>query len=237
MNQPIFNTRGEAFLYLGNKILTEGISRGYSEKSDQTTEAIFNVSIGIKDYTINDFPEWRKYSEEYMKTEILYYFTGDNKTGIMNKYKLWKQITNKLGLNWNNYGWHMRLNEQGRYCAKLLAYNKYSRQAVATLMDYKHEIYDGSPPCNISVQWYIVDSKVHTSVNVRSNDLWFGFPYDTYWWGVYTENVILDILNKEYNQNYKLGTIYWNVVDLHVYYKQFLKFQSYVTKSISQLRK
>ena len=77
--------------------------------------------------------------------------------------------------------------------------------------------------CTNAVTYYIRDDKLHCVVQMRSNDVVFGYKND-YAWQLY----VLEDMVKDYNdcksQNYeeiKTGDIMWQVQNLHVYERHF----------------
>ena len=83
--------------------------------------------------------------------------------------------------------------------------------------------------CTNAVTYYIRDAKVHCVVQMRSNDVVFGYKND-YAWQLY----VLEQLTREYNSCYlanaadadyrremEVGDIIWQVQNLHVYERHF----------------
>lgn len=209
LSLPIFKSRGDAFVQLYNHIKEYGIPY-------DNTKAIFDVQFGIVNTQIEDFPEWRNYSRVYEEDEFEYYLyhNQNRNTGIMAKYRLWRQITDGTGRNWNNYGWHIMMNNQLEKAIDEINKNIYSRRAMVTLFDRKYEDYKHDRPCTSTVSWYILDKTLYTTVHMRSNDLWYGFCYDSKWWGWVSKELVLPALVHE---DIQLGTVTWNVTNLHLY--------------------
>ena len=77
--------------------------------------------------------------------------------------------------------------------------------------------------CTNAVTYYIRDDKLHCVVQMRSNDVVFGYKND-YAWQLY----VLEDLIKDYNEcksendnEITLGDIMWQVQNLHVYERHF----------------
>jgi thymidylate synthase len=68
--------------------------------------------------------------------------------------------------------------------------------------------------CTNSVTYYIRDSELHCVVQMRSNDVVFGYKND-YAWQLYVLTVLAGDLG------YNVGDIHWQVQNLHVYEKHF----------------
>ena len=74
--------------------------------------------------------------------------------------------------------------------------------------------------CTNAVQYLIRDSKLHVVVQMRSNDLIFGYKNDRAW-QVEVQSRLLKDLNLKGENAYTAGDIIWNVGSLHVYERHF----------------
>ena len=77
--------------------------------------------------------------------------------------------------------------------------------------------------CTNAVTYYIRDNCLHNVVQMRSNDVVFGYKND-YAWQLY----VLEQMVKDYNDcksegtpELKVGDIVWQVQNLHVYERHF----------------
>ena len=68
--------------------------------------------------------------------------------------------------------------------------------------------------CTNSVAYYIRNDKLHCSVSMRSNDVVYGYKND-YAWQQYVLHELANDLSVE------VGTMIWQVQNLHVYEKHF----------------
>lgn len=68
--------------------------------------------------------------------------------------------------------------------------------------------------CTNSVTYYIRDSALHCVVQMRSNDVVFGYKNDYAW-----QSYVLSVLASDLG--YNVGDIHWQVQNLHVYEKHF----------------
>lgn len=73
--------------------------------------------------------------------------------------------------------------------------------------------------CTNAVTYYIRDNQIHAVVQMRSNDVVFGYKND-YAWQRYVMQMIADDLSGG-NKFYTVGTLYWQVQNLHVYERHF----------------
>lgn len=81
--------------------------------------------------------------------------------------------------------------------------------------------------CTNAVTYYIRNNKLHTVVQMRSNDVVYGYRND-YAWQKYVQKKMCDKINLLINDiTYTFGTIllpghiYWQVQNFHVYSKHF----------------
>lgn len=76
--------------------------------------------------------------------------------------------------------------------------------------------------CTNAVTYYIRDNKMHCVVQMRSNDVVFGYKND-YAWQKFMLNSIVKHYNREIEKyDIEIGDIYWQVQNLHIYSKHFL---------------
>ena len=73
--------------------------------------------------------------------------------------------------------------------------------------------------CTNAVTYYIRDGYLHASVQMRSNDVMFGYRND-YAWQRYVQEKLLNDLYYG-GMHLELGHIYWQVQNLHVYERHF----------------
>lgn len=94
-----------------------------------------------------------------------------------------------------------------------------TRQAVMTIW-IQNPIDTKDYACTLSLQFMIRDGRLNTIVNMRSNDLWLGRPYDMFNFTIMSLRV-LTYLNEGYDCTYgeltRLGTLYLNAGSTHLY--------------------
>lgn len=146
---------------------------------------------------------------------------------------IWKAIASKHGEINSNYGWavwSVQNYSQFANCAKELISNPDSRRGIMIYtrpqMQYDFER-DGMSDfmCTNNVQYLIRDNKVNAVVNMRSNDVVFGYRND-YAWQLYVLEQLTKLLNAS-GKNYSVGDIIWNVGSLHVYSRHFYLVDNY----------
>ena len=165
-----------------------------------------------------------KVNEDYVKRELEWYESmslnvHDIPGGAP---QIWQAVADKNGFINSNYGWCIFSEENGlQYCnARIeLMNNPYSRRA--TMIYTRPQMWvdfnkDGRSDfmCTNAVQYMIRNDKLHAVVQMRSNDVVFGYKNDYAW-----QKHVLDMLAGDLNV--KPGDIIWNVGSLHVYERHF----------------
>jgi thymidylate synthase len=73
--------------------------------------------------------------------------------------------------------------------------------------------------CTLAHHFFIRDNKLHSVVNMRSNDAIYGFFNDFYWFATIQQRLLQDV-NKFY-QEVEMGQMYYNANSFHVYERHF----------------
>jgi thymidylate synthase len=103
--------------------------------------------------------------------------------------------------------------------------NPYSRRAVVIhtrpriWLEY-NDRGRGDFMCTNAVQYLIRDGKLHVLVQMRSNDVVFGYKNDRAW-AEYMQRYMIRDLNTCQDAVVEAGDIYWHASSLHVYEKHF----------------
>ena len=135
---------------------------------------------------------------------------------------IWKQVACKDGYINSNYGWCIWSDEnchQYENVRRELRDKPDSRRAVMiyTRPDmWSSYDFNGRSDfmCTNAVQYMIRWGRLHAIVQMRSNDVVFGYKNDYAW-----QKYVLDKLAKDLNV--QPGEIYWNAGSLHVYERHF----------------
>jgi len=165
-----------------------------------------------------------KLNEDYIQRELQWYKSKSlNVNDIPGKVpEIWKQVADKDGYINSNYGWCIWSDENCNQYYKVyreLSINPESRRAIMIYTrPTMHEDYckNGMSDfmCTNNVQYLIRNDTLHAIVNMRSNDVVFGFRND--WaWQDYVASLLQNALNC------KNRVIHWNVGSLHVYERHF----------------
>ena len=208
------------------------------DRTGQKTIEMIGASFMADKPTIFGTP-----NEEYIEIEKAWYESQSTNVNWMsdtynrNVPAAWKAAANTYGEINSNYG-HIIYSDKyhhqfGRVLDELLT-NLDGRRA--TMIYTRPSIWeeyneDGKNDfiCTNAVTYYIRDAKVHCVVQMRSNDVVFGYKND-YAWQLY----VLEQLTQEYNscclanaadadyrREMEVGDIIWQVQNLHVYERHF----------------
>jgi thymidylate synthase len=166
---------------------------------------------------------------DYIQRELDWYISGSLKVDDIpgGAPRIWKQIASNQGLINSNYGYLFFSEENGfqlDHVVKHLLADQNTRRATAVYtrpeihQDWNH---DGMSDfiCTNAVQYLIRDGLLHVVVQMRSNDIVFGYRND-YAWHRFAQKVVIDELLLE-GVEVTAGPILWNAASLHIYERHF----------------
>ena len=173
-------------------------------------------------------------SQEYIDSEIKWYDSQSTNINDIREFedppKCWEYSANKHGEINSNYG-HLIFNDKyhnqyGQVLDELIR-NPDSRRACMVYnrpsiwMEY-NENGKNDFICTNSVTYYIRDNILHAVVQMRSNDVVFGYKNDYAWQFEIMNRLVKDWNDckfEEYDSGDKisLGHMIWQVQNLHVY--------------------
>jgi thymidylate synthase len=166
-------------------------------------------------------------NEEYVQRELEWYKSMslyvDDIPGITPA--IWKQVASTEGKINSNYGWAIYSEDNGlQYLNVLdeLTANPNSRRAVMIYTrptmwsDYNHNGMSDFM-CTNAVQYMIRDGQLVAVVQMRSNDVVFGYRNDYAW-----QKYVADQLSNDLGLDVE-PKIIWQVGNLHVYERHFDK--------------
>ena len=202
----------------------ETAPRGMRIREELNTTLIIRDSLAC----IVTLPE-RNLSRRYLAGEFAFYFSGSQDLDFINKYsKFWNKCSDDGKTVNSCYGRLLMYEKNGKplmdnfsYAKEQLLKDKDSRKAV--MMIYRpdrHNVLDSNDnPCTVYLQFFIRDNELSLHTYMRSNDIWFGLPYDIPFFCMVQHRMHSHLLF-----NYpelKLGPYYHNVGSLHCYEKDF----------------
>lgn len=175
------------------------------------------------------FTENRTTSLKYLIGEWLWYLRGANSLAEIAYYsKFWERISDD-GVTSNSsygnrvFGKHKSANvDQWEHVKAQLLRDSHSRRAVIHI-SFPSDLRLGSKdqPCTLSWQFLIRENKLHMLVNMRSNDLVLGLPYDVGCFTLFQEKMLLE-LQANFPQ-LKMGNYYHMVASMHLYERDIAK--------------
>lgn len=110
-----------------------------------------------------------------------------------------------------------KIMDQLSYVVETLINDPYSRQAVINIWRERPGP-SKDIPCTLSVQFMIRDSRIHTHVTMRSNDVWLGMPYDAFAMTMVTCLIGIE-LNRRNGHKLSLGNMHHTAASRHIYLK------------------
>lgn len=177
-------------------------------------------------------------NDEYVERELEWYksqslFVKDIPGGTP---AIWEQVSSKNGEINSNYGWAIWSDDncsQYSMCLGELGNNPDTRRAImiytrpSMQFDYNR---DGMSDfmCTNTVQYLIRDKRIHAVVNMRSNDVVFGFRNDYAWQKHVLDKLVADLNEGDSSREYEAGEIIWNAGSLHVYERHFYLVDHYL---------
>lgn len=216
--------------YFANELIHQ---RFTIDKTGQKTIELIGASFLADEPTIYGTP-----NKDYIEKEIAWYESESTNIYDINKESgadapaAWKYSANKHGEINSNYGYLIysaRFDNQYLQVLNELLKNPDGRRA--TMVYNRPSIWteyndNGKNDfiCTNAVTYYIRDSLLHCVVQMRSNDVIFGYKNDYAWQRYLLEKLVFDYTNKDrYNDGNVIsaGNIYWQVQNLHVYERHF----------------
>ena len=187
-----------------------------------------------------------KRNDAYIDAEIAWYNSESRDVSMLfdiygKEVEIWKNISSRDGKVNSNYGWMVYSEENGdqyNNCYNALVNDPDTRQAVMIYqrptMHYEattNGMYDFT--CTNAVQYFINGQWLDVVVQMRSNDVVFGYTND-YAWQRNVQMSLLENLNMYRYENDEdelhLGTIRWQVGSLHIYERHFDHLENYIER-------
>ena len=174
-------------------------------------------------------------NEEYVAREIQWYesmsLSVDDIPG--GPPAIWRQISSRSGRINSNYGYLFFSGENGgqiKRVVEAICENIETRRAIAIYTRPSiHAEWDFNGMhdfiCTNAVQYLVRDGKLEVVVQMRSNDVVFGYRNDLAWQRHAQRRVIEELGSRGVSVDE--GRILWNVASLHVYERHFHLVEAY----------
>lgn len=169
-------------------------------------------------------------SQEYLEKELEFYASGSLQlSDAVAMSKFWSKCSDDGKTINSNYGFLLFHDENKRgftqfeHAINCLRNNPDSKKAVMTLYSKEHAYISNDNPCTLIINLYIQGDTLNMQVIMRSNDLWYGMPYDLPFFRV-VHYTALAVLKRTY-PNLELGYHIHQALNLHFYEWAFDKFR------------
>jgi thymidylate synthase len=173
---------------------------------------------------------------DYVQREIAWYESQSLKVADIpgGAPAIWQQVSSKNGSINSNYGALIYSSWNGSQYEQVLKELKRAPTSRRAVMIYTrptmHMEYnqDGMSDfiCTNAIQYLIRDGYLDVIVQMRSNDVRFGYRNDRAWQKHVQDQLVID-LNGPDSHLIQAGDIYWQVGSLHVYEKDFYLVDNY----------
>ena len=133
----------------------------------------------------------RKLGFKFMAAEAHWILTGDYRVETIAPYsKAISRFSDDGKIFFGAYG--PKISNQCLYVAKKLIEDPHSRQAVINIWrENPPETKD--VPCTLSLQFLYRDHELHCIANMRSSDIWLGWPYDVFNFSMVAAGLLLSL--------------------------------------------
>lgn len=182
------------------------------------TKELNNYSFTLTNLD-NNVINIRDISKSYICGELLWYALGRNDVEFINKFAgLWGRISDDGVTSYSAYGdivFARHGFNQVEKIIQLLCSDPESRRAVINFnVPNENVIKTKDEICTIALQFLIRNGRLHCTAIMRSNDVWYGLPYDTIFFTELTKYIARRL-------NIPYGTYTHTVVSLHAYERNY----------------
>lgn len=171
----------------------------------------------------------RNISLSYLIGELTWYIMQRNDLAFISKFSSFWQRLSDDGVTVNSaYGYiiHRLFKfDQLELAIDILERDPDSRRAIINISTpnvYRSITHD--EPCTESLQFYVREGRLHCTTVMRSNDLWFGLPYDVAYFTTLQRYVAFCL-------GLPLGSYTHFATSMHYYHRDTLKLENLSTPS------
>lgn len=230
---PVFTTfnvkKGQCVPFLDIFYYIHKNGRHTVNRKGQGLYEMRNVTL-VLDPEASTYCLGRYPSQEYLEKELDFYASGSLKlSDAVAMSKFWSKCSDDGKTINSNYGFLLFHEEnkhgftQFEHAINCLRNNSDSKKAVMTLYSKEHAYISNDNPCTLIINLYIQGDALNMQVIMRSNDLWYGLPYDLPFFRV-VHLAALEVLQRTYPE-IKLGYHIHQALNLHFYEWAFDKFR------------
>ncbi len=170
-------------------------------------------------FPLPDF-ESRRFNWKYFAGELAWYMSMTRKIDYINHFSsFWKGLTNPDGTINSNYG-NLLFGKQIIWAHDALVKDINSRQAIAFVSRPDFQ-YEGNKDfvCTVYLNFWIRENELHMKVQMRSNDLFYGYSYDVPFFAS-IQQTMWHNLRRTY-PDLQLGKYYHCADNIHYYERHF----------------
>lgn len=230
---PVFTTfnvkKGQCVPFLDIFYYIHKNGRHTVNRKGQGLYEMRNVTL-VLDPEASTYCLGRNPSQEYLEKELDFYASGSRQLeDAVKMSKFWSKCSDDGKTINSNYGFLLFHDEnkhgftQFEHAINCLRNNPDSKKAVMTLYSKEHAYISNDNPCTLIINLYIQGDALNMQVIMRSNDLWYGLPYDLPFFRV-VHYTALAMLKRTY-PNLGLGYHIHQALNLHFYEWAFDKFR------------
>lgn len=163
----------------------------------------------------------REPSLKYILAENIWYFSGSQSSKWIGKFaNLWNNITDDGETANSAYG-HIIFKRHGfnqlTKVLYMLRHDKNTRRAFINInVPHANKLETKDEPCTIGLNLNIRENKLYMTCMMRSNDVWFGLPYDVIFFTELQKYIARSL-------NIEVGSYTHFVTSLHMYEKDETK--------------
>lgn len=147
--------------------------------------------------------------------------------------QIWQQVSDNNGFINSNYGWCIFSSENNDQFAHVVTELEERPDSRRATMIYTRPTMWGDHNkngrsdfmCTNAVQYVIREGKIHAIVQMRSNDVVFGYRNDYAWQSYVLDELIAELAIRD--KHYRRGNIHWNAGSLHIYERHFYLVDNY----------
>jgi thymidylate synthase len=158
----------------------------------------------------------RELGFKFMAAEAHWILTGDNRVETIAPYsKAIKNFSDNGVTFFGSYG--PKILTQMEYVVYKLIEDPHSRQAVINIWR-ENPPKTKDVPCTLSLQFLYRENQLHCIANMRSSDIWLGWPYDVFNFSMISAALLAEL--KSANDNFlcgDLGYLTLNAGSQHLY--------------------
>ena len=169
---------------------------------------------------------------DYTKKELDWYLSG-NREADSAPAKFWQSIADSDGNINSNYGDLILFDksENGvtpyRWALDCLKQDMFSRKAMMRYNKSKHCDPESKDfVCTLGQTFHIRDDKLHSSVTMRSSDIFTGVPYDLPWFIFLQEKMLKDL--KPVYSDLEMGSMTFFTHSLHAYERNWKRLEGMI---------